>query len=101
MREREADFAFTGVIGPLGGRLSIVTELRFDVNVTEVPDPVRAQPSGTSIEKPGPRKRTKAVLSGMSPGGLFSFAFGDGALGFGLLLDPQALSPSTATARSA
>jgi hypothetical protein len=86
------------------------TVLRFEVNVSLAPEPVRAQPSGTLSEKPaaGTLKRTNWVLSGMSPGGGFSFAFGltafvlvvcDVALGGELLLlDPQALIASVAIA---
>src|SRR3954454_9169168 len=102
------------VTGPPAGRLAIVTELRFDAKVTCLPLAVRDQPSGTFTEKPAPGtvNRTNAVLSGMSPGGLFSFAFGLTAAELVVAVvravvllevepDPQPPTRSAATARAA
>src|SRR3954447_1082419 len=88
-----------GVSAPPAFALSTVTELRLDVNVTFAPAPVRAQPSGTLIEKPAPGslKRTNAVLSGMSPGGLFSLAFGLGADWADGFDEPQPVTATSAT----
>src|SRR4051812_3223964 len=85
------DLTAAAVNAPREAPLSTVTELRLDVNVSLEPAPVRAQPSGTFTEKPAPGslKRTKAVLSGMSPGGLFSCAFGLGADCADWLAEPQ------------
>src|SRR4051794_24794502 len=73
-------FALTAaaVSAAAAGWCSTRTELRFEVNVTFEPECVCAQPSGTVTEKPpaGILKRTNWVLSGMSPDGDFSFAFG-------------------------
>src|SRR3954447_13501339 len=101
-------FTLAALSGPVAFAPSTATELRFEVKVSFPPAPVRAQPSGTFTEKPalGTLKRTNCVLSGMSPGGAVSFAFGLTAcllvlfevalLDEELLLDPQAPIASAA-----
>ena len=86
------------------------------MKMTFEPACVWAQPSGTVREKPpaGTLDRTNWVLSGMSPGGAFSFAFGlaalDGvvepllfvlAVELVLELEPQPATTNAATAKRA
>src|SRR3954454_24600071 len=86
--------------GREAGRLSRRMVLSLSVKTTAPPLRRCDQPSGTLTLKPRPgtAKRTKAWLSGMSPGGFFS-----GALGLGLLElePPQAVRLSAASSPAA